>query len=74
MVYYKVKPEYDNKILYYNGKYKGILIGDELYTEKELSKQKILFCHGICYEMFERVEIPKSKVYWFFGARLQVAE
>ena len=71
MTYYKVKPEHDNKPLYHNGKYKGILIANELYTEKELNKTNILFCRGIRFDMFEAVKIPKNKVYWLFGARFQ---
>ena len=41
----------------------GILIGGELYTEIERSKianSKVFF---------EEVEIPKSKIYFSFGAR-----
>lgn len=69
MKYFKVKPEYDNFRLIYNGKHNGILVGNELYTEKELYKKKILFCYGVDFKMFTMIEIPKNKVYFFFGAR-----
>lgn len=68
MKYYKVKPEYDNKTRYtWNNKKQGvsngILIANELYTPAEF--RKIANCPA----WFDVVEIPKSKIYWFFGAR-----
>lgn len=70
MKYYKVLDKYDNcqKLLDINGKviYKGdILIGNELYTQKEFEK---LANHQ---SMFEVVNIKKSNVYFFFGARFE---
>ena len=70
MIYYKVKPEYDNKIRYiWNNKHQGvsnsILIAHELYTEKEF--QKIANCPA----WFEKVEISKRDIYWSFGARFE---
>lgn len=72
MLYYKVKPEYDNKIRlirigHYTefAKYDGILIGNELYTPRERER---LLNHDRC---FEKVEIPKNKIYFFFGARFE---
>ena len=69
MRYYRVKPEFDNFRLWRNGKYAGILVANQLYTEKELEKRRVLFCRRVRFDMFERVEVPKNKVYWFFGAR-----
>lgn len=69
MVYYKVKPEYDNFRLIHNRKDIGILVGDELYTERELVRKNILLALGVKPEFFEMVEIPKSRVYHLFGAR-----
>lgn len=72
MIYYRVKPEYDN-VRRYNGKkvtYDGIWIANELYTEKELNalhRKNIV----ILSKYFDRVEIKKSRVYWFFGARFE---
>ena len=68
MIYYRVKPEYDNKTRYtWNNKHQGvsngILIANELYTPGEY--KKIANHHGC----FEQVQIPKSKIYFFFGAR-----
>ena len=68
MTYYRVKEECDNrpKVLKLKGSLKlsgDILVGGELYTTKE--RKRLLNPDS----MFEKVEIPKSKVYWFFGAR-----
>jgi hypothetical protein len=69
MTYYRVKPEYDNKKRYtWNNKGHGvpdgtILIANELYTPAEF--RKIANCPA----WFDVVDIPKSKIYFFFGAR-----
>ena len=68
MKYYKVKPEYDNKARYkWNNHGQGvrdsILVANELYTLAEFRKI------ANCQEWFQEVEVPKSKVYFFFGAR-----
>jgi hypothetical protein len=68
MTYYRVKPEHDNKtrFKFHKGgglEIDGIYIKNELYTAKELSKY--LGAAAYC----EQLEIPKSKVYFFFGAR-----
>ena len=69
MIFYKVRKIYDNfprnpKILDGN-----ILIGDELYTEKEFNKLPFIYAGA-----FERVEIPKSRTYMSFGARFEIEE
>lgn len=69
MTYYRVKPQYDNFRLIRDHKYHGILIANELYTGKELVKKKILFCYRVEPDFFEKVEISRKKIYWFFGAR-----
>ena len=74
MTYYRVKPEHDNTQLYRIGKSghwerQGFLVGNELYTAKELERYEIMQCRRIKPEMFEQVEISKRKIYWFFGAR-----
>jgi hypothetical protein len=66
MVYYRVKPEYDN--VPYNDKH-DFLIANELWTEKELTRNRVLFGRKITFDCFERVEISRRKIYWFFGAR-----
>ena len=67
MLYYKVKPEYDNKpILKRVGKhleYNGYLIANELYTLREVNNKDIFMY------MLEPVEIPRGRVYFSFGAR-----
>ena len=69
--YYKVKSEYDNFSLYdvNSRKYKGFLIGNELYTQKELVKRNILNMRGVRPEMFELVKLSPRKTYFMFGAR-----
>lgn len=68
MKYYRVKPQYDNKVRYkWNNHRQGvpdsILIANELYTPKEFERL------ANCPAWFELVEIPKSKIYFYFGAR-----
>lgn len=69
--YYKVKPEFDNFRLFdVNAReYKGFLIGNELYTEKELVKRNILNMRGVRPEMFELVKLSPREIYFMFGAR-----
>ena len=80
MVYYRVKPQYDNTPKYKrmnNNKYLindgSILIGNELYTEKEYNRMIKNYVFRIpAGKLFERVEISKRRVYWFFGARFEM--
>lgn len=62
MKYLKVKPQYDNVLV----DSKHFLIGNELYTEREVARMHIP----------ERCVIPvqvsKRETYWFFGARFSV--
>ena len=73
MVYYRVKPEADQKPRIKNHKLKikrvpdGIYTAHELYTAGELDKFYLTLEEEHNY--FERVVIPKNKVYWFFGSR-----
>ena len=67
MKYYRVKPQYDNKVRYkWNNHGQGvpdsILIANELYTPKEFERL------ANCPAWFELVEIPKSNIYFCFGA------
>lgn len=69
MMYYRVRKEYDNfprnpKLL--DG---SILIGEELYTTKEFNTLPYVYAAA-----FERVEIPRNKTYWSFGARFAMEE
>lgn len=69
MLYFRVKPDMDQRPLYKyicNGqkvKQDGILIANELYTPGE--RQKI----ANAAKFFDRVEIKKTETYLFFGAR-----
>lgn len=86
MKYYRVKPEYDNMQVLRNGRYRGILIGKELYTEKEFQREFSSstafrgYGYGAtlnpatpenCLQFFDKVEIKKTDTYWSFGARFQ---
>lgn len=64
MVYYKVKPEYDQT--YKNPRIHdgNILIGGELYTESERIKMR--FVPDKCFDV---VDIPRNKTGFMFGAR-----
>ena len=74
MLYYKVKKEYDGTRLIQFNKKKNFwffdreLVKNELYTENELKKYKD---SGLTNDMFDIIKIPKSKIYWFFGARFE---
>jgi hypothetical protein len=68
MLYYRVKPENDNKRRYkfHRGgglEIDGIFVGNELYTPKEINKYPggVLLC--------DPVNVSKKQVYFFFGAR-----
>lgn len=78
MNYYRVKPEYDQKQRIKNHKYTikrkpdGIYVANELYTPCEL--EKFYLTNEEECRCFDRVEIPKNKVYWFFGCRFEIKE
>ena len=71
MKYYKVLPQYDNKKRYrWNNHGKGvadgsILVANELYTPCEFAKL------ANCPAWFEKVNISKKNIYFFFGARFE---
>ncbi len=60
--YYKVKLEHDNK----RRPDGSILVGNELYTEKEMLRYKIPF------SWVDPVSVTSSEKYFFFGARLSI--
>ena len=74
MLYYRVKPQFDNYTRYgYIGntnrlKEMGILIGNELYTQAE--RRKIANAS----KYFEEVRISQRNTYWHFGARFERKE
>ena len=71
MLYYRVKPEYDNKKRYrWNDHGQGvadgsILVGNELYTPGEFRK----IANSPAW--FDKIQINKNKTYFFFGARFE---
>ena len=66
MVYYKVKMKHDNKYKNPSKRDGNIYIGNELYTEKEATKQKLNLGY------LTKIEVSKKSVYWLFGARFKV--
>ena len=84
MIYYKVKPEFDNVVVSKNFDF---LVGNELYTTKEIRKLEKLYANRRnyagaekelenkervkFYSMFDLVTISKQRVYWSFGARFE---
>lgn len=88
MLYYRVKPEYDN---YKRSRHYDIFVGNQLFTEKEKEKVFIEWINRNNYrtpfnlcgtieqqnkfnDMFIPMNIPKSKIYWFFGARFEMVK
>lgn len=69
MTYYRVRKEYDQFPKNPKIRDGNILVGGELYTEKEFNQLPFVYAGA-----FEKVEIPKSQTYWFFGARFQAQE
>jgi hypothetical protein len=69
MIYYRVRKEYDQ--FPQNPKIRdgNILVAEELYTEREFNKLPYVYAGA-----FERIDIPKSQTYMFFGARFQKRE
>ena len=63
MLYYRVKPEYDQ--IYSHKNPKWFLIAWELYTPREREK------YGINPKLLELVNISKRNVYNCFGARFE---
>ena len=63
MLYYKVKPQYDNYCKNPKIHDGNIYVANELYTEKEVQKQ------NLNRNILEPVEVSKKKMDWFFGAR-----
>ena len=66
MTYYRVREQYDNFPKNPKVKDGNILVGGELYTEKEFNKLPYVYACA-----FEKVEIDKKNTYMFFGARFE---
>lgn len=69
MIYYRVRKEYGNFPKNPRIRDGNILVAEELYTEREFNELPFVYAGA-----FERVEIPKSRTYWFFGARFEKTE
>ena len=59
MLYYQVKPEFDQK----NRCDGSILVANELYTQREKER------FAISDEAVDAVQVSKRSVYFFFGVR-----
>lgn len=66
MEFYRVKPEFDQ-----TPTNRSILVGNEIYTKKEIENLRQSNGSYFGIECFEREEISKQKTCWFFGARFE---
>lgn len=69
MIYYRVRKEFNNfpqNPRIHDG---NILVGGELFTEREFNKLPYVYARA-----FERIDISRNSTYWFFGARFQKEE
>jgi len=66
MVYYKVEMKHDNKHKNPSKRDGNIYVGNELYTEREVIKQKLNLGY------LTKIEVSKKMIYWLFGARFKV--
>ena len=69
MTYYRVRKEYDQMPKNPRVRDGNILVANELYTEVEFNKLPYIYAGA-----FERIEIPKSQTFWFFGVRFEKRE
>lgn len=63
MIYYRVKPDADNKKFG-----KTIYIGGELFTPAEAKK------YNVNMDYVDAVNISKRRICWFFGARFELID
>ena len=64
MIYYKLKPDYDQTYINPRIHDANILVENALYTEAE--RKKMQFVPDKCFEI---VDIPRNKTGFFFGVR-----
>lgn len=65
MLYYRVKPEFDQRRKKNDPHGCDFYISNELYTAKEVEKQ------GLNLNFLEPVQISKQKTFFCFGARFE---
>ena len=73
MIYYRVKPEHDNKrVLCKQGKsyVRLALIGNELFTQKELNNLHLT--HEVMTNYCDVVNVNRNNTYYSFGARFSI--
>lgn len=69
MLYYKVKPEYDNKQRTKWSKQKRRYIPDSIWIANELYTPSEIKTYYVPDDLTEKVYIKKTDTYYFFGAR-----
>lgn len=69
MVYLRVKKEADQTVISNPKQKHNVAVANELYTLAEVNKKN--FTEAFIKRVFERVEISKKRVYWFFGCRFE---
>jgi hypothetical protein len=47
----------------------GVFVVNELYTGAELKRYDIL--QETFFDVFEAVNVPKNRIFWFFGCRFE---
>ena len=67
MKFYQVLPQYDQKYKNPRVHDDNIYIANELYTPREVERQKLNL------KYMREVDVPRTSVYWFFGARFSEA-
>jgi hypothetical protein len=67
MLFYKVKPEYDNVRFVFKNNSSGFLVGNELFTPIEAALLPSKLIDKAC----DLVNIKKNNTHWFFGARFE---
>lgn len=79
MKFYRVKPKADQLQVWKVDEKRNrlicdgyVLVGNELYTEKELTKMFATRMIKATFEdTFEEISISKRNTYWFFGCRFE---
>lgn len=70
MLYYRVKEKFDNRLLQTENNELHCIFGGELITVCELSHFKLT--QRQIDNIFEQVNIPRTKTYWSFGVRFEL--
>ncbi len=66
MLFYRIRKEYDQFPKNPKIRDGNIYIGGELYTTLEFNKLPYIYAGA-----YEKIDIPKNKTFWSFGARFE---